>query len=197
MTMAATRPPKRNVILLGNASMGTDSLKLFNKTLADQILAMDHANLIRFLEENISTLNQKHSAFSLVPFEMEQNGGSVADAITRLLNEEQTFTVLKADVAQDFAFGDEEILLDYWGSYVEVFGNHPDGSISSLDFLSDQEEEIFLLLRVEHLDQMISSLDEHANELRVMDKEKVDRLKEWRDFCAANPNYLAAYFFDF
>ena len=31
--------------------MGTDSVKLFNKALADQILAMEQALLVHFLEE--------------------------------------------------------------------------------------------------------------------------------------------------
>lgn len=76
--------------------MGTDSLKLFNKTLADQMLAMGREPLV--------------------------------------------------------ALGDEEIYLDYWGCYAEVFDGHPEGSISSLDYLPGQEEEIFLLLRPDHVD---------------------------------------------
>ena len=77
---------------------------------------------------------------------------------------------MKSDLAQDFAFGVEEILLDYWGCYPEVFGDHPEGSISSLDYLPDEEEERFLLLRPEHVDKMILSLREHLSDLRVMIK---------------------------
>ncbi len=121
--------------------MATDSIKLFNKTLADQILAAG--------QEPLS------------------------------------------------AFGDEEIYLDYWGCYAAVFNGHPEGSISSLDYLPDEEEETFLLLRPEHIDQMIKSLHKHMNDLRVMNKGKVEKVEGWRDFCVANPDYMVAYLFDF
>ena len=177
--------------------MGTDSVKLFNKALADQIMAMEQGPLVHFLEENIDTLKQKAFNLSLIVFEMKQNGGSVSDAVGNLLLGEQTFTDLRADVAQDFAFADEAIYLDYWGCYSHVFSGHPEGSISSLDYLPNQIEEIFLLLRPEHVDQMIKSIHEHADDLRVMKPADIERLEEWRDLCAADPRYMVAYHFDF
>ena len=95
------------------------------------------------------------------------------------------------------ALGDEEIYLDYWGCYAEVFDGHPEGSISSLDYLPDEEEETFLLLRPDHVDRMIKSLREHSDDLSIMDEEQIGKLEKWRDFCAANPNYMVAYFIDF
>jgi hypothetical protein len=180
-----------------NVSMGTDSVKLFHKALADQIMAMERDVLTRFLEENIGILKQKPSTLSLVVFEMERSGGSVSDAVESLLSGEQSLPELKADVAQDFAFGDEEIYLDYWGCYSEVFQGNPEGSISGLDYLPDQEEETFILLRPEHVDLMIESLREHADDLSVMDEGDVERLEGWRDFCAANPSYMVAYLLDY
>ncbi len=177
--------------------MGTDSVKLFNKAVADQILAIEQAPLVQFLEENIDVLRKKECALSLIVFEMEQNGGSVSDAVGRLLSGEQTFMEMKANVAQDFGFGDEEIHLDYWGCYSHVFNGHPEGSISSLDCLPNQEEEIFLLLRPEHVDQMLKSLDDHSDDLRVMKVSDIQRLERWRDLCAADPGYMIAYHFDY
>ena len=177
--------------------MGTDSVKLFNKALADQILALEQAPLVHFLEENINTLKQKAFTISLIVFEMKQSGGSVSDAVESLLSGEQTFTNLRADIAQDFGFEDEEIYLDYWGCYSHVFSGHPEGSISSLDYLPNQVEEIFLLLRAEHVDQMVKSLHEHADDLKVMKASDIERLEEWRDLCAADPRYIVAYHFDF
>lgn len=177
--------------------MGTDSVKLFNKALADQILAMRRGPLTSFLEENIGALQQKRSTLSLIVFEMGQNGGSVSDSVERLLSGEQTFTELRVDVAQDFAFGDQEINLDYWGCYAHVFNGHPESSISSLDYLPDQEEEIFLLLRPEHIDQMIESLHEHADDLRVMSTGDIETLEQWRNFCGDVPGYMVAYHFDY
>ena len=177
--------------------MGTDFVKLFNKALADQILAMGQEPLTSFLEENISALQQKPATLSLVLLEMEQKGSSVSDSVERLLSVEQTFSQLRAEVAQDFAFGDAEIYLDYWGCYAHVFSGHPESSISSLDYLPDQEEETFLLLSPEHVDQMIGSLQEHSHDLRVMSTADIETLKQWRDFCGANPSYMVAYHFDY
>lgn len=177
--------------------MGTDSVKLFNKALADQILALERGQFAGFVEENIGALRRKPATLSLVLFEMEQNGGSVSDAVERLLSGEQTFTELKTDMAQDFAFRDEEIYLDYWGCYAHVFNGHPEGSVSSLDYLPHQEEEIFLLLRPGHVAQMIESLHEHAGDLRVMDAGDIQRLEQWRGLCAADPSYMVAYHFDY
>jgi hypothetical protein len=121
--------------------MGTDSLKLFDKTLADQMLAMGRDPFI--------------------------------------------------------AMGDEEIHLDYWGCYSEVFDGHPEGSISSLDYLPDEEEETFLLLRPDHVDQIVKSHYNHMDDLSIMDKEQVGKVERWRDFCIANPGHMVAYLFDF
>jgi hypothetical protein len=121
--------------------MGTDSLKLFDKFLADQIL---------------------------------EAGGD-------------PFTAL----------GNEEILLDYWGCHSHVFDGNPPGSISSLDYISDEDGEIFVLLRPEHVDQIVKSLLAHADDLRVMNTEQVAKVAKWRDYCRTNPRYLVAYMFDF
>lgn len=95
------------------------------------------------------------------------------------------------------ALSEEGIYLDYWGCYAEVFDGPPEGSISSLDYLPDEEEETFLLLRPDHIDQMVKSLHEHRNDLNIMDEEQIGKLEKWRDFCVANPNYMVAYFMDF
>ena len=177
--------------------MGTDFVKLFNKALADQILAMGQEPLTSFLEENISALQQKPATLSLVLLEMEQKGSSVSDSVERLLSVEQTFSQLRAEVAQDFAFGDAEIYLDYWGCYAHVFSDHPDLSISSVDYLPDQEEETFLLLRPQHIAQMIASLREHGDDLTVMSIDDIKKLEEWMNFCVADPRYMLSYHFDY
>ena len=121
--------------------MATDYVKLFNKTLADQLLTTGQDPLL--------------------------------------------------------AFGDETIYLDYWGCYVEVFSQEPDGSISSLKYFPDDEEELFLLLRPENVTQMIDSLRAHYDDLRVMTESEIEQLEKWRDFCVADPSYMVAYLFDF
>jgi hypothetical protein len=121
--------------------MGTDSVKLFNKALADQMLAAGGDPLI--------------------------------------------------------ALGNEEIYLDYWGCYVHVFNGHPEGSVSSLDYTPGEKEEIFLLLRPDHVDLMTRSLHEHIDDLRVMNEGQIAKVEMWRDFCAVNPSHMVAYMFDF
>jgi len=82
---------------------------------------------------------------------------------------------MKADVAQDFGFHDEGIHLDYWGCYSQVFNGHSEGSISTLGYLPNQDEEIFLLLRPEYVYQMLKSLDDHSDDLRVMKVSDIQR----------------------
>ena len=175
--------PLKRSVTSRKESMGTDSVKLFNKTLADRILAMSREELVSFLEENIGALRQKLSILNLVLFEMKKKGDSVSDSIDFLISGGQSFTQLSAELAQDFAFGDAEIHLDYWGCYAHVFDGHPESSISSLNYLPDQEEETFLLLRTEHVDSMLESLQKHANDLRVMSKRDIETLEQWRNFC--------------
>ena len=81
--------------------------------------------------------------------------------------------------------------------YSHVFNGHPEGSISSLAYLPNQEEEIFLLLRPDHVHQMLKSLDDHSDDLRVMKVSDIQRLERWRDLCAADPSYMVAYQFDY
>jgi hypothetical protein len=115
--------------------MGTDSVKLFNKTLADQILAMEQNSLTPFLEENI-------------------------------------------------------------GCYAEVFKGDPEGSILNTDLLPDQEEERFSLLVPDSVAQMIKSLYEHLDDLRVMSRKEIEEVERWRDLCETNRDFMVAYLFD-
>ena len=177
--------------------MGTDRIKLFNKTLADQILAMELQPLANFLTNNASVLKQKKFVSNPVFNEVEENGGAMAEALERLLSDGYTLAGLKSEIVEDFAFGDKEISLDYWGCYAEVFVVHPAGSISSLDYLFDQEEEHFLLLLPNHVDQIIESLYAHLDDVKRMGKEKIEEVVHWRDYCLTNPGYMVAYEFDF
>ena len=177
--------------------MGTDSVKFFDKIMADQILAMVQEEFIGFLEENQAALQHNSSIVNPVVFAMAQHNRPVADTVRRLLATEFSLSTLKTAVAQDFAFGKEEINLDYWGCYAEVLGDHPPGSISSLDYLPEQPEETFLLLRSEHVELMTTSLQEHINDLTIMDQGQIKKLEEWSRLCAARPGYYVAYLFDF
>jgi hypothetical protein len=94
------------------------------------------------------------------------------------------------------AWGDEEIFLDYWGCYEQVFAARPHGSISSRDLLQPEAEGMFLLLRSEHVDQIIKSLASHVDELHIMTKEQLSTLEKWRSLSLANHQHMVAYIFN-
>jgi hypothetical protein len=94
------------------------------------------------------------------------------------------------------AWGEEEIVLDCWGCYEQVFDESPDGSISSHELLQPEEEGTFLLLRSEHVDQIIKSLYSHIDELSIMTKEQLNTLEKWKSLSLANHQYMVAYIFN-
>lgn len=181
--------------------MGTDRVKLFNKTQSDQILGLTRVGLVHFVENHLDELRHKEkngeSVDSVILLELKEKGGSVAQAVDRLIAEKNPLKQLKEELISDFAFGKEEIYLDYWGCWAEVFDQtHPKGSISSLKYLG-HEEELYLFLKPPHVDQMIQSLKKHVNELRVMKQKDIERLEYFRDFCLGHSGYWVAYHFDF
>jgi hypothetical protein len=181
--------------------MGTDSVKLFNKMLSDRILGMTKSKLIRYVEENLESLNEmkKSGGFvhSIVLFELNERGGSVAEAVERLIAEKNTLEQLKDELIHDFAFGVEEVHLDYWGCYAEVFTEgDPKGSLSSVKYFG-YEEEMYLFLKPPHVDRMIRSLKQHLDDMRIMGKAEIERLEYFRDFCVRHSGYWVAYIFDF
>jgi hypothetical protein len=181
--------------------MGTDSVKLFNKMLSDRILEMTKSKLIRYVEENLDSLKEMKKSggfvYSVVLFELDERGGSVAEAVERLIAENYTLEHLKEELIHDFAFGVEEVHLDYWGCYAEVFteGN-PKGSLSSMKYFG-YEEEMYLFLKPPQVDRMIRSLKQHLDDLQIMEKAEIERLEYFRDFCVGHPGYWVAYIFDF
>jgi hypothetical protein len=93
------------------------------------------------------------------------------------------------------AWGDEEIFLDHWGLYDQVFNARPPGSISSSDLQQPETEGTFLLLRSEHVDQIIKSLNRHSAELSVITREQISTLEKWKSLSLANHQYMVAYIF--
>jgi len=180
--------------------MGTDFLRLFNKSLADRIIQMDQRGLARYVENNLYILKEKdedHVLHSSIVYVMGRDNIPVNEAIKRLLRE-QPFRELKVGVALDFAFGEEWILLDYWGCYAHVFSKGaPTGSVSCRKYFPGDSECSFLLLKPEHVDRIIKSLKQHLNDLPVMKKEGVARVEYFREFCLGHPDHWVSYEFDF
>jgi hypothetical protein len=181
--------------------MGTDWLQLFDKRLSDKILAMNRQRLVRFIEENIDVLKEKDRRdtvhYSSIIFTMNQDKLSVTQAIDRLIAD-SGLQDLKIDVAFDFCFGEEWVYLDYWGCYAHVFSEgDPKGSIQSDKYMPDKGDYDFLLLTPDHVDRIVKSLKEHADDLPVMNRAGIERVEYFRDFCRGHPGYWVAYKFDY
>lgn len=69
--------------------MGTDSVKLFNKALSDQILTLSQLRITDFVEKNLNYLKQKEEkggfVHSLIVLELKDRGGSIAETVERLI----------------------------------------------------------------------------------------------------------------
>src|SRR5689334_16516495 len=153
--------------------MGTDYIKLFNKHLADQLLIMDLDSLTRFIEENISILREKEDGigYSCLLCVVDETDSSVKESLNHLLSTDYSFTDLRRNIALDFAFGEEDVYLDYYGCWVEVFRDEPEGIIHSTEYLHETEGELwFTLLKPSHVDQIIQSLRKHLDDLTIMNQ---------------------------
>lgn len=116
--------------------MGTNSIKLYNKKLSDQILGMKRSTLTHFLESHLDVLRSKEKADGYTHCglisEMNNYKYSLIKAIESILKETK-LREFKKQVAFDFCYGNEVIYLDYWGCYAEVFAEgKPKGSISCI-----------------------------------------------------------------
>ena len=175
--------------------MGTDTLKLFDRQVAESILAMDRNALAQYLDSRAEEL-RKCPAFTLpghlLEFVRSENPSLY---LNELLGGGLSLDELKADIVYHIAFGDEEIFLDYWGCFAEVLGGDPDQPLDGTEYLPALEEPGFCLLSVRHVDQILASLQVHRHELQV--DTDLDLLAAWRERVAGEPAVCVAYVFDF
>jgi hypothetical protein len=62
--------------------------------------------------------------------------------------------------------------------------------------MQPEEAGTFLLLRSEHVDQIIKSLHSHIDELSVMTVEQLGTLEQWKSLSLANHRHMVAYIFN-
>ncbi|MGC3996831.1 MAG: hypothetical protein QM767_04575 [Anaeromyxobacter sp.] len=117
------------------------------------------------------------------------------EGLEELLDTGSTLDELRNDAVFDFCLEGEDVRLDYWGCYPEVFSGEPEGAVSSLELLPGSEEERFLVLRPSHVDEILRSLREHAHELTVMSPMQIEAVARLRD--AAETGQPVVYCFDF
>jgi hypothetical protein len=170
-------------------AMGTDSVRLFDRRLCDDILALDNLTLEPFVSSHLEELDQ---------FNELRYGFADIDAVPnriRQLNESGlSEQELKCILVESLCPLGERLYVDYWGSYAEVFVGDPPGSIPDFEIFPHLREQRFLLLRPEHLDQMLGSLFTHRADLRVMLEKAISLLTQWRDHCMNDKNTMVAYY---
>jgi hypothetical protein len=172
--------------------MGADWVRLFDKRLCDEIVALDSAALTSFVSSHLAELDQ----YNIFRFGFAEDV-SVSNRIQHLIASGQTEQELKYDLVDSLCVFGEWLYLDYWACYVEVFGSDPPGSIPDREIFPHVKEQQFLLLRPEHVEQMIRSLDDHLSEVTVMDANSIALLRQWRDRCSIDNRTMVAYFLSY
>ena len=171
--------------------MGTDWVRLFDKRLCDEIVAFDSSALANFVSSRLGEFDQ----YNVLRFGFTDKV-SVPDRIKHLIESGLSEQELKYDLVDSLCVFGEWLYVDYWACYVEVFNDDPPGSIPDREIFPHVQEQQFLLLRPEHLDQMIRSLDAHRSQVTVMEEKDIALLRLWRDRCVTDNRTMVAYFRD-
>jgi hypothetical protein len=172
--------------------MGADWLSLFDKLLCDEIISLAPANLPVFVEAHLAALHD----FS--EFKCGFTQDLPADVRLGQLREQgRTDEELKADLVDHLCISSDRLTVDYWGCYAEVFASgDPSGSIPDYKLFPHITQQGYLLLRPEHVERILASLEEHGRELRVMQEPQLAQLREWKIKCVEDPGHMVAYFYD-
>jgi len=176
--------------------MGLDHLKSFDSDLAARIQRMSAAELAEALAERLPAWHAagRRPASDALALAL-QTGRPLAEVVDELLADGCTLTELRNDAVHDLCLQGEDVPLDPWSPCAEAFLEQPEEALSSLDVLPGTDEELFLLLRPQHLDSILRSLQERAQEPSARTP-GLDAIARLRDACAARPGILVAYCFD-
>jgi hypothetical protein len=172
--------------------MGADWVCLFDKGLCDQILGLDSDQMSEFLESHLGELPE----FSELRCEFADDVPPV-DRLRKLGELGRATSELKAELVEHLCVSKQSIILDYWACYAEVFSCDPPSSVPDYKIFPHIKEQRYLLLLPQHVDQMLASLDAHADEVTVMRPEVISLLRAWRSLCAKNLGNMVVYFYDY
>jgi hypothetical protein len=177
--------------------MGIDYLKRFDWGLAARIQRMSASELAGLLAERLAAWQASgRRAFSDALDLAVSTARPMAELVDELVAEGCTLTELRNDAIHDLCLQGEDVPLDARGSWAEVLLAEPAAALSSLDVLPGTEEERFLLLRPQHLDAVLRTVQEGVEELPARSPSKLEAIARLRDACAARPGLLVAYCFD-
>ncbi len=172
--------------------MGADWVCLFNKRLCDQIILLAPANIPAFVESHLSVLRDASE------FKCGFAQDVPASVRFRKLQEQgRTYEELRAGLAEHLCVSSDRLTIDYWGCYAELFASgDPLGSIPDYKLFPHIEQQSYLLLRPEHVARMLASLEQHRQELRVMQEPQLAQLRRWKLQCVEDSGYMVAYSYD-
>jgi hypothetical protein len=172
--------------------MGADWVCLFDKRLCDEIVSLIPANIPAFVESHLSVL--RDSSEFKCGFAQDV---PVSIRLGQLREQGRTDEELKADLVDHLCVSGDPLTLDCWSCYAEVFANgDPPGSIPDYSLFPHIEQQEYLLLRPEHVEQMLASLEEHRGDVRLMQEAQLSKLRQWKMRCMENTGYMLAYFYD-
>lgn len=136
--------------------MAADWVSLFDKRLCDGIISLAPANLSAFVEAHLASLHD------LSEFKCGFAQDIPANVRLRQLREQgRSDGELKADLVEHLCVSSDRLTVDYWGCYAEVFSsNDPAGSIPDYAVFPHIKQQGYLLLRPEHVDRMLASLED-------------------------------------
>jgi hypothetical protein len=126
-----------------------------------------------------------------------RSGRPIAEVIEGLLEDGCSLTELRNDAVHDLCLQGEGVSLPGLSDLSEFLPADPDGTVSSLDVLPGTDEEVFLLLRPQHLQKLVQTLQEAAGSLGELNSPApLAALERLREACTARPGQLVAFCFD-
>ncbi len=178
-----------------SSHMGSEYLRRFDWGLAARIRAMSVVELAVLLAERFPAW----SATGRRPFSealriATRSGRPFLAILGELLAEGSTLTELQNDAVYDLCLQGEDVRLG-WDALSEVLHDDPEDAVSSLDVLPGTDEEVFLLLRPQALDEILRGLAARGPSA-LPPPLPLEALARLRDACAAAPGQLVAYCFD-
>jgi len=170
--------------------MATDQVALFNKGRCDQILLLRFSEISEFLQPFLPTLDRS----SRLGKDFEPSTPA-ALRVARLRETGFSEEEIRGMMIRSLCLSPERISLDYWACYLLVFGEDPHGSIPDYELLPHRQSQEFLLLRADHVEKMLTTLNILRRKLTVMSDTAVAVLQFWKDRCATDPDWMVAYLF--
>ena len=173
--------------------MGADWVCLFDKRLCDKILSLSSANIQSFVDSHLSELRWSSEFKCRFAEDVPANV-----RVKQLREQGLTDEALKADLVDHLCVISDDLTVDYWGCYAEVFSSgDPPGSIPDYRIFPHIKEQRYVLLRPEHVEQMLASLEEHRPEVQVMQEGQLRQLRDWKTRCVEDSGHMVAYFYDY